>query len=353
LSSLPANIFEILQKEKKKGGQTQQYEEDDHREMRELPGVGTAFFFYLIFIKGIRKDLWPTVLSFSYRFEQVIPFITHLLMKKTEKLSLKSIELIIFLSDPLLPKKKFNSSARLSLSFPITQEGEMQWLANHSSTNQYLLFFQALINWIMHCPSEDLRKRGRNAFTDALSIFTAEARHSLLSALLKGCPYPAVTSFFVYMLKEEVDSCYHGDDSEDNSTAYFASPKLLELLPLFMHAGGDIMDRIDLLLAGINFYRYLLIKDQQSRIGVWSKSQILSVKQGFIDPLEEEVKQLLVRYKRMEKGEDREEYNAVQGIGGFEMSEEEYKNVGEMAVNSLLMLMDLLQRVKEIIAARD
>jgi len=67
--------------------------------------------------------------------------------------------------------------------------------------------------------------------------------------------------------------------------------------------------------------------------------------------MEDKTKDLIERYHRMERGEDREEHTA--DMMGMEISEEDYKNVGAMAVNSLLMLRDLVQRVKELISAKD
>jgi len=197
------------------------------------------------------------------------------------------------------------------------------------------------------CDSAKTRQKAHRLLHAVLDIFAAPSRFAILSALIPS-PFPAISSLLIHRIKEEVDHSYHGDRYNDNSPAYFCSAKIMEVLPLFMHAGGNVMDRMDEIVGGLNLYRYLLLKDRaQNKIGICSRAQIIAAKQQFLDPLKSATKNLLHQFESSRGNTDHyKEQSKLLGLP--QLSLEEYQQASEMAITSILLLRDLIERIEEI-----
>jgi hypothetical protein len=224
-----------------------------------------------------------------------------------------------------------------------------QWhwgLTDNTEHSMHLEFLKELLSWTVRCPNIKSRTKAHHLFQVALNCFTASSRFDLLAALIPS-PYPAVSALFIHRIKQEIDLSYHGDRHGDNSPAYFASSKIMEILPLFMHVGGNIVDRMDELIAGLNLYRYLLIKDKsQNKTGIWSLSHITTTRNQFIDPLKTKANQQLAQFSN--STDNAEHAKQAQILGLPQLSPEEYQQAAAMATTSILLMVDLIARVEEL-----
>jgi hypothetical protein len=112
----------------------------------------------------------------------------------------------------------------------------------------------------------------------------------VLGSLLQDCPYAAVAGLLVARLKDETLRAWPARGSPPGAHCPpFASPKLVDLFPHFMHFKAPV-EQLDLLMHSLNFYRFLLLRDRNAQapvVGVWRPDLVDWVKTQWLLPLRE------------------------------------------------------------------
>lgn len=138
---------------------------------------------------------------------------------------------------------------------------------------------------------------------------------------------------------------------------FFAGPKLLDLLPIFMNKSDDMMNHMDQVVAALNFYRYILIKDRARKsIGVCARSNVISVKEAYVLPLKTRTRELLHSFQLLERNDPeslRQQEEAAKMLGLSPLTPDENRQSAALATTSLLLLDDLISRVEELLLANE
>eukprot|EP00727_Mastigamoeba_balamuthi_P013211 m51a1_g8512 hypothetical protein (592) ;mRNA; r:80516-82640 len=210
---------------------------------------------------------------------------------------------------------------------------------------------RAMVQSMATCPDARAREGMKGVLGRLVGCACADVRWELLRAMLAGPAVPPlVASTAVGILRREVDAAWGGTGADAAlGSAFFASPKLLELLPLFM-VPGRVTERRDVVVEAISLYRYLLIKDRARRVtGVWAPAHINEVEDRFLRPLREEVERLRDEFRAAGGESDGQLAERAQMLGGCPMTPAEFREANGRVVTSLELLLDLVARVHELV----
>ncbi len=138
-------------------------------------------------------------------------------------------------------------------------------------------------------PVEEERQTAYGCLGALFTLLGPWERFRMLGSLLQDCPYAAVAGLLVARLKDETLRAWPARGSPAGTHCPpFASPKLVDLFPHFMHCKAPI-EQLDLLMHSLNFYRFLLLRDRgaQAVVGVWRPDLVEWVKAQWLLPLRE------------------------------------------------------------------
>lgn len=162
---------------------------------------------------------------------------------------------------------------------------------------------QVIEDLIIYCPKPKIRQQAYSIFVKIITaVPPAVERYSMLKVLVIDSEHPSMVSLLLGIVKEEAGKAISlrnaivleagGREQDLGLASPFANEKVLELIePVFRPASGgppDLPNQIDAVLAALNFYRFLLIKETTGKTnytGVSSKSKLQEALSNWFMPL--------------------------------------------------------------------
>jgi len=131
------------------------------------------------------------------------------------------------------------------------------------------------------------------------------------------------------------------------------SSNLLELFP-YLYITSDIISKSDIVITFLSMYRFLLIRDKQTNYtGVWKSENLNTVKNEFLDPLQKVADEEIEKLSKPETKKEKKRRNELARIYQLpDVSEQELEQYNQRALTTLQMIVDMISRVKELVAGK-
>eukprot|EP01132_Coremiostelium_polycephalum_P005553 gene5553-6915_t len=298
----------------------------------------------------------PSPLSPYTILKDQLPYIISLLQQPSYKIGLKAIQIISFLQkriksgsisigenllkNPLINQDLNNEELILQKMLQQQQNSQSpqqqneKWLNDENPTildKQY--HFLQLVQFL---------------FMSNLSIPT---RFNLLANLIKTCVFPSFTGLLVHIFKEQIDQSWGSTDDEAHQ--YFVSPKIIEILSIPLQVGGNLLERMDAIMNGLNTYRFLLIRDRDyNHTGIWSKSKIMGSRDAFLNPLKKALEDLQSQFNDSANGNEEAMKKALEGVSKMGMQDkltkDDVQRASTLVVHHLSICLDVIDRIFEL-----
>ncbi|KYQ89719.1 hypothetical protein DLAC_09687 [Tieghemostelium lacteum] len=344
-----------------------------------LSYAGIGHLLYLLLLKSNETHKLPSIISSQSLLMDSLPYIISLLQHSNYKLGFKAIQMISFLE-----KRIKNSSIHIPLEYlknpdlhdPIsdlldsnnnnnnnsnsnnTKSGAI-WIFDKSTQSldvhyHFLQLIECMINYLVKCPVQKIRSFSYKVFVLLLNSLSADSRFNLLSTLIQTCIFPSFTGLLVHIFKEQIDHAWN-DSSSTSSTdqkAYFVSPKILEIVTYPLQPGGNMMERMDTIMNGLNLYRYLLIRDKETNYtSIWHRAQIQASRDISLLPLKRDLEKVQSEFQSSANGDEatmKKLLSSVSKMGLEELSKEEVQKASTLVVFHLDMAIDIINRIFEL-----
>ncbi|ELR19625.1 uncharacterized protein ACA1_198460 [Acanthamoeba castellanii str. Neff] len=292
---------------------------------------GVGVYAYLVFVQPpdvtLSQHCLPMVSSSLYSFCRILPSLSQLLREPAPNASFKGHRLLVHFTDLLR-----GSAGEVS-------EPVLAGLG--ASLDQWRELCKDVITYMVSNPVEGERQTAYGCLGALFTLLGPWERFRVLGSLLQDCPYAAVAGLLVARLKDETLRAWPARGSPAGTHCPpFASPKLVDLFPHFMHCKAPI-EQLDLLMHSLNFYRFLLLRDRgaQAVVGVWRPDLVEWVKAQWLLPLREEYSTTL--------GEEAQQQKiAMLTQHGFpQLSPEDMQHASTASLTALAPLTDLIDWV--------
>ncbi|KAI9356382.1 hypothetical protein BD770DRAFT_106284 [Pilaira anomala] len=255
---------------------------DDDRQMinsRMYPlsynGIAT-----LISLSLYDKVLYPIVFNTSsignfpidlkpFAFaKQYIGILLNLLVRSNEMVCQadKGIFTLLYLSDNIETK--------------VTME-DMEKLIQGPCGNELLFPAARIIEIISSvaasCPDSSIRFLSYKLIEKILYFGNDETRVFFLIELLDRCPFPTMRTAAIGLLKDQIDKSFNQE-----TFSIFVSPLIVtRFFPLIFKSDWHVetfWDDYSYIMQAVNFYFYLLIKDEKNLTTIWNRENINDIK---------------------------------------------------------------------------
>ncbi|KAH3732796.1 Ras guanine nucleotide exchange factor [Pelomyxa schiedti] len=268
----------------------------------------------------------PSVLRPNHKLAITLPFITALLARPS-----KGWNLLDVISRPI-----GKASIEPSLLEDITA------------------CIQAMIDCMSQCEDSTARTSMYNVMGKTIGFLRPGPRFDAIKKLIAQCSNYTMTGLIIHRLKEEINQSWPNTCCDAEESSNFASRRLLEILPVFL-VPRNFSEKFDIIIQGINLYRYLLIRDRGTNYtGIWSKSEILEVDNNFLQPLKDELTRLKEQSGYGKTMTDEQASSKIADLTNFglpKMSIQEFKQTNAQVITNILLIEDLLSRVDELLKA--
>ncbi|KAF2075375.1 hypothetical protein CYY_003299 [Polysphondylium violaceum] len=339
----------------------------------DLSYTGIGYYLYLLVLKPTEQYRLPSIQSPNSILLSNLPYLIRLLQHKSYKIGFKAIQLVSFLSKRIKESsvqvdKKYlfnpviDDPVELVLGKQLqeqntltTSEGQ-KWINEQASAlldPQYhlLQLIQCIISFLVKCPVQKIRTFTYNSFIVLLDCLCPSARFNVLCNLIGTCIFPSFTGLLVHIFKEQINKAWLSTDAEYRS--YFVSPKILEVVQIPMQSGGNLMERMDAIMNGINMYRYLLIRDKETNnTGVWSKSKIMGAREQSLHPLQKNLLATQKEFKASSQGDEAAMQKVLKGVSKMGMSDQlstqDIQKASTLVVHHIDLALDVIDRIIEL-----
>ncbi|CAI8037749.1 Glomulin [Geodia barretti] len=277
--------------------------------MLTFPWWAWPVFVYLVLVEGVESSYLPSPLHPHHLLHTSLTHTLTLLHRQERHSVLKGLSLL----ETVVKRVETDSLPRHLLS--------------HS---RYLDTAKSLVDIMVTCPHKTLRQRSLSLLPSLVQRFTSPGRHTMYRCLLRECGHAGVQGMLIHCLKNEVDRA------------------LLSGEVLHPFLGPEF---IPLVMGGLNFLRFLLIRDKpdSNMTGVWSL--VDEVRSKFTSPvrLSLERNKVHIRGGGGKGGEGPEVTVEVAGEEVPEINPEEQARMLQLAEHQLDMLECVLVRVEELL----
>ena len=132
--------------------------------------------------------------------------------------------------------------------------------------------FQAMTSMMVQWPEQEVRTATYHSLRHLLRAFDVDMRYNVLSSGIRECPFAPAVALFLNLLKDELSANW--------DHPVLRSPGVQELISSTLQAErGDLLTQLDVVQGALNFYRFLLIREDQAddktlvhaRSGVFAK----------------------------------------------------------------------------------
>ncbi|XP_078478424.1 glomulin-like [Lampetra planeri] len=213
-------------------------------------GESRACLAYLLFVQLIAMETFPAVYSPQFVLQCNMDSVAELLSSKKESHLLKGLELyernLESLEDDSLPSGLLELKSFYSVS-------------------------QNLQQLLAECPIRRLREPGLHVLQLFINKLDVEAKHKFFRCMLKTSSHPGVNGFIVKNIRNQVQYLLQLADTN----RWFLGEEFVPLLELLLRlpqaAETDLLHNMDQIMESLNLLRYLLIRDKETRISLWSR----------------------------------------------------------------------------------
>lgn len=218
----------------------------------------------------------------------------------------------------------------------------------------------AMLGAVVVTPDAQVRQTRHARFATVLEALAPETLFAAVRHVL-GLPNrnSALRSVAVRELRRLVDRAWLPRPQDARLAPLFCSPRVRELLPLVcVHT--SLADEHEAALEGINFYRYLLLRDSANHTGVWCPAHIAEVNSRFLIPLASEAQRLRARYDvghyTSEDDARRDHQACLDGLraaGLPDVSFDTFLRRNAQIATNMDLLLSLVERVQNIISSHE
>ncbi|XP_028918084.1 glomulin isoform X2 [Ornithorhynchus anatinus] len=314
----------------------QDFEEEEDKQLAD----SMASLSYLVFVRSLGLDQFPTVLSPLYLLQFNMAHVDVLLKRTEESVSSKGLDL-------------------LECSLFRLEDGSL--LHRYLEIKSFLTVPQDLVKVMTLCPIESLRKKSLKVLQLYIDKLDSRGKYTLFRCLLKTSNHSGVEGYVIQNIKNQIDVSLKS--AQDDK--WFTGPQLLSLLDLVLllpeGAETDLLQNSDRIMASLNLLRYLVIKDNaNNRTGLWT--ELKKIEDNFLKPLHTGLNMSRAHYEAeiRSKKENRQESHKSKNPCTLTVGGEKIPNMTpEMqlqALHSALFTFDLIEsvlaRVEELTEAK-
>ncbi|XP_052062788.1 glomulin-like isoform X1 [Mytilus californianus] len=219
---------------------------------------------YLIF----REDLAVDSIPFIYRHPHIL------------QSSLHYILLLLKADHSLVKFKGVYLLQSLMGKIPVTTLS-----LNDLDNDKYKQVVNALIDIMIQNPVKELRQECVQLYRIFICMFCLPARYKIYEMVLNTCPHAGLVGYTIQLLKDQIDSVLK--NKLDDLTFFGANLyKLLKIVAIVEEgATQDILQISDRVIALLNCFRYLLLRDPpgENVTKIWDF--IGQIEKHFFEPL--------------------------------------------------------------------
>ncbi|EDV27583.1 uncharacterized protein TRIADDRAFT_63655 [Trichoplax adhaerens] len=227
---------------------------------------GCACFSYLIFVCHICTDSIPWIYSYQYRLYFNLRHVEVFLKSSMANVIDKGLELYKFL---------LNNIPSSTLPAELT------------SSRIFRNNAQNLLSIMSHYQQEAIRKKSYNVFQSKIDKCQGRGKYLLIKYLLTQNDHPGIIELLTLKLKDGVTSALN-----DSEVRFAGKHELLETIKVILQIKDDvdIVNEANRFLAGLNFVKFLLLRDnvQDNKTGIWG--DVTDFKCHILEPLRKELR---------------------------------------------------------------
>ncbi|CAG8628910.1 16712_t:CDS:2, partial [Cetraspora pellucida] len=237
-------------------------------------------------------------------FREIIPIISIVFLKHSQENEITDKTLLVLL---YLAERNEESTVT------------MQHLTANLSKDEITLgsLFTMISSFASTSSEETLRFNAHQLLSRLIVLCTDDARMFLLQQLLTNSPFEQMKSAAIGILKENVaqrlDQAYARKSNDEAATSVFASPYLIEgffptilrlksIIPAELASTEDqeteFEEKHSFMMHGLNFYLFLLMRDEKNMTGVWHSNQLKQTKDEYLAPILAECEILMSKYEK-------------------------------------------------------
>ncbi|KAM4023225.1 glomulin [Anomaloglossus baeobatrachus] len=293
---------------------------------------------YLLFVHYIGMDNFPFVFGPPFLVKSNIRHVSVLLQRTEESLLSKGLDLME------------HSLLR------VDNDGLTEDVLEVIAASQVL---QDLVKVMTLCPIEHLRKKSLAMLQLVIDKFCVCGKYKLFRRLLKMSSHAGVEGYVIQNIKNQIDSALKNPQNR-----LFLGSRLTPLLHLALSlpegAETDLLQTSDRIMASLNLFRYLVIKDVDNETGVWS--ELAKIEQDFLKPLHTALSMSRAHYEseirrtnEKKKGPHSEKTLCTVTAGGSklpDMTPDMQLQVLQSALFTFDLMESVLARVEELIEVK-
>ncbi|KAK5575950.1 hypothetical protein RB653_007085 [Dictyostelium firmibasis] len=369
--------------EKDDGFDEDEYSSIDKLFDLDLPYSGIGHYLFLLVLRPTDQFRLPSLQSTHFILMDNLPYLISLLQNKSFRIGFKTIQILSFLQKRLkvgsidineescrnpiiddsiqeiMSKATEQHGGNLKNAIEqskLEKEKRQKWIHDQSTSSiernyHFLQLIECIISFMVRCPVQQIRSFTYRVLMLLIGqALTPSTKFNILSNLIGTCIFPSFTGLLIHIFKEEINKAW--SSTNVNERCYFVSPKILEVVTLPIQTGGNLIERMDSIMNGLNMYRFLLIRDKGTNYtGIWSKSKIQGSRESCFYPLRKDLLEVQSQFRATSQGDEKAMEKVLSGVskmGVNEFSKDEIKNASTLVCFHIDMALDVITRILEL-----
>ncbi|KAM9961769.1 hypothetical protein ACTFIR_004630 [Dictyostelium discoideum] len=349
----------------------------------DLPYSGIGHYLFLLILKPTDQFRLPSLQSIHSILMDNLPYLISLLQCKSYRIGFKAIQILSFLQkrlkvgsidinqefckNPIIEDSiqeimlKATEQHGGNLKNAIEQsklekEKRHKWIHDQSTTciernYHFLQLIESVIGFMVRCPVQQMRSFTYRVLMLLIGqVLTPSTKFNILYNLISTCIFPSFTGLLIHIFKEEINKAWSSTIVDER--CYFVSPKILDVVTIPIQTGGNLMERMDSIMNGLNMYRFLLIRDKgTNHTGIWSKSKIQGSRETCFYPLRKDLLDVQSQFRASSQGDEKAMEKVLSGVskmGVNDLSKEDIKNASTLVCYHIDMALDVITRILEL-----
>ncbi|KAN0043203.1 hypothetical protein ACTA71_010843 [Dictyostelium dimigraforme] len=369
--------------EKEDGFGEDEYSSIDKLFDLDLPYSGIGHYLFLLVLKPTEQFRLPSLQSTHSILMDNLPYLISLLQCKSYRIGFKTIQIISFLQkrlkvgsidineefckNPIIDDtiqeimlkatEQHGGNIKNAIEqSKLEKEKRQKWIHDQSTSSiernyHFLQLIESMIGFMVRCPVQQIRSFTYRVLMLLIGqVLTPSTKFNILSNLIGTCIFPSFTGLLIHIFKEEINKAWSSTIVDER--CYFVSPKILEVVTIPIQSGGNLMERMDSIMNGLNMYRFLLIRDKgTNHTGIWSKSKIQGSRESCFYPLRKDLLDVQSQFRASSQGDEKAMEKVLSGVskmGVHDLSKEEIKNASTLVCYHIDMALDVITRILEL-----
>ncbi|EAL72154.1 hypothetical protein DDB_G0269608 [Dictyostelium discoideum AX4] len=349
----------------------------------DLPYSGIGHYLFLLILKPTDQFRLPSLQSIHSILMDNLPYLISLLQCKSYRIGFKAIQILSFLQkrlkvgsidinqefckNPIIEDSiqeimlKATEQHGGNLKNAIEQsklekEKRHKWIHDQSTTciernYHFLQLIESIIGFMVRCPVQQMRSFTYRVLMLLIGqVLTPSTKFNILYNLIGTCIFPSFTGLLIHIFKEEINKAWSSTIVDER--CYFVSPKILDVVTIPIQTGGNLMERMDSIMNGLNMYRFLLIRDKgTNHTGIWSKSKIQGSRETCFYPLRKDLLDVQSQFRASSQGDEKAMEKVLSGVskmGVNDLSKDDIKNASTLVCYHIDMALDVITRILEL-----